>query len=607
DYLAALLFDVLGWASVAAYRRFTAGLSGQEDAHVVDLLAIRLAWELLLFRAGGPRLASRWQLAMASWTQRATQAEAAQRIAWILQDALEIAYQDRVASELFAAPGTGEASEAPRVQAAFCIDVRSEVFRRHFEGAGEGLATLGFAGFFGLPVAYRPVGTGATRPQLPGLLAPAMLASDEGAGAAEVRRPARLERGRVVRAFQDSALGGFSFVEALGLGFGGGLVANAFGWARPTAHPERAGLSAREAAARRPRLTAKADGMPLTTAEEVDLAEGILRAMSLTKGFARLVLLAGHGSQTTNNPHAAGYDCGACCGQAGAVNARATAALMNDPAVREGLRARGIDVPDTTRFLGGLHDTTTDEVTLHDTDLLGEAHSADVAALRDALRVAGQRTRQERAPRLGLAPEQRRSDDALLRALHQRARDWSEVRPEWGLAGNASFLVAPRERIRHLDLEGRAFLHDYRAEEDGEGYPVLKQILTAPMVVTHWINFQYYASTVDPARFGSGNKVLHNVVGGTLGVFEGNGGDLRIGLPLQAVHDGTDFVHEPLRLSVFVEAPREAIDGVIAAHDVVRQLVDNGWLHLLQIDRTAETVRVRRRDGWQPLPAGLPA
>lgn len=48
------------------------------------------------------------------------------------------------------------------------------------------------------------------------------------------------------------------------------------------------------------------------------------------------------------------------------------------------------------------------------------------------------------------------------------------------------------------------------------------------MLVTNWINCQYHASTCDPARLGSGNKALHNVVGGHIGVFEGTGGDLRI-------------------------------------------------------------------------------
>lgn len=185
--------------------------------------------------------------------------------------------------------------------------------------------------------------------------------------------------------------------------------------------------------------------------------------------------------------------------------------------------------------------------------------------------------------------------------MRRRAADWSEVRPEWGLAGNAAFVVAPRERTRGVDLSGRAFLHEYRWEQDS-GFGVLELIMTAPMVVTHWINLQYYASTVDNRRYGSGNKVLHNVVGGRLGVFEGAGGDLRIGLALQSVHDGTDWVHEPLRLSVVIEAPAEAIDGVIAKHALVRDLVVNEWLFLFRIDPASGTISQRRADGWRTVP-----
>jgi len=129
---------------------------------------------------------------------------------------------------------------------------------------------------------------------------------------------------------------------------------------------------------------------------------------------------------------------------------------------------------------------------------------------------------------------------------------------------------------------------------------VLTLILTAPMVVTNWINLQYHASTVDNARYGSGNKVLHNVVGGHLGVFEGNGGDLRIGLALQSLHDGRELRHRPLRLSVFVEAPRDSIDAVVAEHRVVQDLVFNGWLHLLRIDPDTGAVDRRSMDGWEP-------
>jgi uncharacterized protein len=159
------------------------------------------------------------------------------------------------------------------------------------------------------------------------------------------------------------------------------------------------------------------------------------------------------------------------------------------------------------------------------------------------------------------------------------------------------FIVAPRERSRHLDLEGRAFLHDYRFEDDKD-HTILEAIITGPVVVGHWINFQYYASTVDNARYGCGDKVLHNIVGGHLGVLEGNGGDLRIGLSLQSLHDGERWVHAPLRLAVVIEASREAIDRVLDKHAKVKELVDNDWLHLFQLDATERTLVARRHGGW---------
>jgi uncharacterized protein YbcC (UPF0753/DUF2309 family) len=173
------------------------------------------------------------------------------------------------------------------------------------------------------------------------------------------------------------------------------------------------------------------------------------------------------------------------------------------------------------------------------------------------------------------------------------------VRPEWGLAGCAAFVVAPRSRSQHMNLGGRSFLHDYRWERD-PGFKVLELIMTAPMVVTNWINMQYYASTVDNKLYGSGDKVLHNVVGGNVGVFEGNGGDLRIGLPMQSIHDGEHFVHTPLRLSVFIEAPRQEIDAIIGQHAVVKRLIDNEWLHLFHIEPAGTTVsRYRPGGAWQ--------
>lgn len=281
------------------------------------------------------------------------------------------------------------------------------------------------------------------------------------------------------------------------------------------------------------------------------------------------------GGNVTNNPHASALHCGACGGYSGEVNARLLAGLLNDPEVRPGLVTRGIDVPADTVFIAALHDTTTDRVTLYDGDLASAA-PADLPKVRSWLEQAGALARAERAPRLPHA-----SGDA---DIVRRARDWAEVRPEWALAGCKAFIAAPRYRTSGRALEGRAFLHDYDWRQDEtNGFAVLELIMTAPVVVASWISLQYYGSTVAPTAFGSGNKLLHNVVGG-IGVFEGNGGNMRAGLSWQSIHDGEKLVHEPLRLSVCIEAPVEAMTAILEKHPQVRALFDNRWLHLFRVD-----------------------
>jgi len=247
--------------------------------------------------------------------------------------------------------------------------------------------------------------------------------------------------------------------------------------------------------------------------------------------------------------------------------------VLNDREVRQALAGRGTVIPDETHFLGALHDTTTDQVTIFDTDGLPATHADDLARLQAALAEAGRVTRQERAAILTLHDRR-----PVERQLLARSRDWSEVRPEWGLAGCAAYIIAPRSRTAGLDLAGRAFLNSYDWQRD-DGFKTLESIMTAPMIVGAWISLQYYGSTVDNRVFGSGNKVLHNVVG-KLGVLEGNGGDLRTGLPWQSLHDGKRYVHEPLRLSVVIAAPLDAINAIVARHEAVRHLFDHGWAHL---------------------------
>jgi len=153
-----------------------------------------------------------------------------------------------------------------------------------------------------------------------------------------------------------------------------------------------------------------------------------------------------------------------------------------------------------------------------------------------------------------------------------------------GLAGCKAFIAAPRGRTAGKSLQGRAFLHDYDWHQDA-GFGVLELIMTAPVVVASWISLQYYGSSVAPALIGRGNKLLHNVIGG-IGVVEGNGGLLRPGLPWQSVHDGDTYAHEPLRLTVYIEAPRAAMSDVLERHPGVRALFDNRWLHLFALNET---------------------
>lgn len=595
-FLQAVLMRMNGWAAWCAYRRWQAQLAGTDDETLVDLLAIRLSWECLL-DDGARANASIWAGWQNAWQAHFLRSEDTGRHALgVWQRAQEISYQDALLTRLCSAP-VFRAAPAARVQAAFCIDVRSEVFRRHLEAQSADIQTLGFAGFFGLPISYEPLGSKACRPQLPGLLAPAMTITDS-TGNSSVdasiaqRRDVRLRARRGWHGFHTLPLSAFVIVESMGLGYLAQLVHRTLPGRAAAPSDNNTGLNKKDAGALRPSLNATVAG---GLQGQADIAAQVLTAMGLIKDFARLVLLIGHGSQTQNNPHRAGLDCGACCGQKGDINARALAALLNDRAVRKQLLSKGLDIPDSTWFIAGLHNTTVDQIELFDTDDIPATHASDLASIKAQLTSARHAAAGERAPALQLHSLQGKPR-ALSRALLQRANDWAQTRPEWGLANNAALVIGPRSATRGMDLEGRCFLHDYDAGQDPTG-TLLEQIMTAPMVVAHWINMQYYASTVDNQRFGSGNKTLHNVVGGRIGVFEGNAGDLRIGLPWQSVHNGDTWQHTPLRLTVVIHASRAAIAAVINKHDTVRQLVDNEWLYIMRIEN--QRAEMYRSGSWQ--------
>jgi hypothetical protein len=551
-----LLITLGGWAQVARYELWQAELAGRTDMTLTDFLTIRLLWEQALFERYASQISPAWMAALATYDEPVEPCEDV-IVDAILQEACERAAQKSLA-ETLTAPIAPPEREAPVLQAAFCIDVRSEVFRRALESLDRRIQTLGFAGFFGLAASHRRYASDVAEHRLPVLLNAGFTSRTGGEGAPHIRHTARAARawGR----FKLAAVSSFAFVEAAGPIYIGKLLKDALGLkANPVPRDPKP----------------FADPAP-DLATRTGMAASILKAMSLTRDFAPLVLLVGHGANVVNNPHASGLHCGACGGYSGEVNARLLAGLLSDEEVRVGLIDQGIVIPASTLFLAALHDTTTDTVTLYTEDQPSPAHAAAIKQAEAWLAAAAVMARSERALRLPRAT----SESSVVK----RSRDWSETRAEWALAGCKAFIAAPRGRTAGRSLEGRAFLHDYVWQRD-EGFGVLELIMTAPVVVASWISLQYYGSSIAPDLFGGGNKLLHNVVGG-IGVIEGNGGTLRAGLPWQSVHNGNALVHEPLRLSVCIEAPREAMSAILEKHTGVRALFDNRWLHLFAMDDT---------------------
>ncbi|MBE0485646.1 MAG: DUF2309 domain-containing protein [Marinobacter sp.] len=567
-----LLLQLPGWSSWCRGEDWRAGLEGRALHLCPQLATILMIYEWLAVNELSEQDLSAWQLSSVGGTNDA--AGDTKHILWIWHRAYEVAWQRQFLERWQSKPKLEKPRTAiPEVQAAFCIDVRSEVLRRHFENAYPNAETLGVAGFFGMPVVRQTLGPSNDEAHLPGLLAPVYrFGETQGSPAVDLSLNRRLDRREQVResvrSAKYSSLSTFTLVETTGLAWAWKLVRDSLhrNQPKPSQSPEG-------------RLFHCHGGDPLSDRERVDLAESLLRAMSLTRRFASVVLLVGHGAHTDNNPNQAGLACGACGGKNGGINASIAADLLNDRSVRAGLAERGIILPESTLVLAAEHCTVTDDVRIVEGKGIPQSHQRIYANLVNHLRSAGSACRRERATALRLNGH---SDQQLHAEMQRRTHNWAEVRPEWGLANNAAMIIGPRHATRELNLGGRCFLHEYNPDLDTDG-SVLSALMSAPMVVANWINLQYFASVSQPAIYGAGNKLLHSVVGGNLGVIEGNGSDLRIGLPIQSVHDGERWRHEPMRLTVLIDAPAERIERVLSAHPDVRALVDNQWLWLWRV------------------------
>lgn len=586
-YLHALLLKVLGWSSYIAGLDFHNTLYDGNKSNLTEFLAVLLTWEnyFLHHSKNKEKIKALWYQQWHSGEPLHAENEVL-KLSLIFQDALDFASQKELKSS-FKEHGAFESEDQVDAQMVFCIDVRSEVFRRNLEMVIPRIETVGFAGFFGFPVKYVPLGHDEGKNQCPVLIPSSALVKEScpDKSHATKKRVSDHQIGKTWKKFKSGAVTSFGFVSPIGLSFLPKILLNSFHLTRPLKDPKKDGIG------KWLKEGKMLDLSSIDIADKVSMAASALTGMGLKDKLARFVLITGHGSSSVNNPHASGLDCGACGGHSGEVNALTAQYIFNDPEVRNRLKEEGIHIPKETIFLACLHDTTTDDIHFINDAWVPESRQKELDQLKESIVLASKHTRLERKLRLQVDGK---SDVEIEKQLKARAQDWAQVRPEWGLAGCHSFIIAPRNRSKGVKLNGKSFLHNYQWQEDSE-FKILESIMTAPMVVTSWINLQYYASTTDNQHLGAGNKTLHNITSG-LGVLEGSSGDLRIGLPIQSVHNGEKFEHIPIRLNVVIEAPTAAINKILEKHDHIRQLFDHEWIFLHRMNEFGKITQTYQKN-----------
>lgn len=463
-------------------------------------------------------------------------------------------------------------------QLIFCIDVRSEPIRRAIEEQGD-YSTFGFAGFFGIPVQIENKIRGESYASCPVLLQPEHTIDSLSNCKKQVLN--KYSKGhRKLTAFQRSYeslkynfLTPFALVESIGFAAGIWMGLKTF-------FPRLAfSLQKRIKQKNHCEISPSPSIDSIEFKDQCKYAKNALEMIGLTDNFSPLVVFCGHGSKTENNAYSSILDCGACGGHNGCTNAQLLVNILNRPDIRSYLAEEGIKIPSSTLFLAGLHNTTTDSVELIVSDEIDPIFNNKIEKLKKDLVAAQNRNSKERAKKMSANPSQLEAHKHTF----IRSVDWTQTRPEWGLAQNASFIAAPRELTKHLNLDGRAFLHSYRPHQDVSG-SILTSILTAPMVVAQWINSQYLFSSMDNVAYGSGSKITKNI-SGKVGVMQGNASDLMHGLPLQSIYlDDETLFHTPVRLLTVIYAPPNRVLKIIQEQKVLKKFATNGWVHFNCID-----------------------
>jgi uncharacterized protein YbcC (UPF0753/DUF2309 family) len=488
------------------------------------------------------------------------------------QEAYEWSYYDEVLKGLQTTNQGGPVIKVKSFQAMFCIDDRACSLRRYLEKHDPACETFGTPGFFGVEFFFQPDHGKFYTKLCPAPITPKYLIKEIG-----VRR--KHEKDVHFTKHSHSLFSGWLISQTLGFWSAFKLLLTIF---KPSVSPAMA--SSFKHMEKTSKLTIENKHLHhrendlqigFTIEEMAVRVESLLKSIGLVKDFAPIVYVIGHGSSSVNNPHYAAYDCGACSGRAGSVNSRVICHMANQRKVRELLSDKGLEIPDTTQFVGGLHDTTRDEIMFFDEELLSignrERHWVNESIFTQALDAnSKERSRRFESINTELSTEE------IHAKIRIRSVSLFEPRPELNHATNSLCIVGRRSLTQHLFLDRRAFLNsfDYQVDPDGN---YLFNILEAAASVCGGINLEYFFSRVDNQKLGAGTKLPHNVMG-LFGVANGIDGDLRPGLPSQMIE-----VHDPVRLLLVVEHFPEVVLKTIQKSLETYEWFINEWVHLIVI------------------------
>jgi uncharacterized protein YbcC (UPF0753/DUF2309 family) len=513
------------------------------------------------------------------------------------QEAYEWSYYDGVLAGIRLQKKGEKHIQHKTFQAMFCIDDRECSLRRYLEKLDPHSETFGTPGFFGVEFFYKPEHGKAYTKLCPAPVTPKYLIKEVGT---------RSKRKKDVHFTKHthSLFRGWLITQTLGFWSAFKLFLTIF---RPAMSPATASsfkhmdkFSKLTIENTSPEQVENELQVGFTIEEMATRVENLLKSIGLVKTFAPIVYVIGHGSSSVNNPHYSAYDCGACSGRPGSVNARVISAMANHPQVRELLRSRGLDIPVSTQFVGGLHDTTSDEVVFYDEDSLTAQNLANHLEHEKTFAQALDYNAKERSRRFE-SIDTRLSLQTIHDKIRRRSVSLFEPRPELNHATNALCIVGRRELSQGMFLDRRSFLNSYDYRIDPEG-KYLFNILKAAAPVCGGINLEYFFSRVDNQKLGAGTKLPHNVMG-LFGVANGIDGDLRPGLPSQMIE-----VHDPVRLMIIVEQFPNVVLQTIKQSNQTYEWFINEWVHLVAVHpETKELFRFKNGnfESYRPVTSQL--